>query len=75
MYSCRYNKYKYYYNCKYFYFFLNKGLTKVYTIRDIKHKNDRPHGIVNNKAGISISISFSLFVQLHNDILVDEMLS
>ena len=36
---------------------------------DIKHKNDRTQGIVNNKAGIIMSISFSLFVQLDNDIL------
>ena len=48
---------------------LNKGLIRVYTIRDIKHKNDKPHGIVNISAGIIIIISFSLFVQLHNDIL------
>ena len=34
-------------------------MIKVYTIRDIKHKNDRPHGIVNNNAGIVISISYS----------------
>ena len=52
-----------------FYFLLNKGLINVYTMRDNKHKNDRPHGIVNNKAGIFISISFSLFVQLDNVIL------
>ena len=63
------NKYKYYYNCMFFYFLSNKGLIRVYTMRDIKHKNDRPHGTVNNSAGIIISISFSLFVQLHNVIL------
>ena len=40
----------------YFYFLLIKGLIKVYTMRDIKHKNDRPQGIVNNEAGIIISI-------------------
>ena len=51
----------------YFHLLLIKGLIKVYTIRDIKHKNDRQHGIVNYKAGIIISISFSLFVQLHFD--------
>ena len=56
MYSYMNNKYKYYYKCNYFDFLLNKGLTKVYTIRDIKHINDRPHGIVNNNAGIIISI-------------------
>ena len=50
------NKYKYYYNCMYFYFLLNKGLIRVYTMRDIKHKNDRPHGIKNNSAGIIKSI-------------------
>ena len=32
-------------------------------MRDIKHENDRPQGIVNNKAGIKISILFSLFEQ------------
>ena len=42
---------------------------RVYTMRDIKHKDGRPHGIVNNKAGIIISISFSFFLQLHNVIL------
>ena len=52
-----------------FYFLFNNGLIRVYIMRDNKHKNDRPHGIVNNKAGIIISISFSLFVQLHIDIL------
>ena len=30
-------------------------------MRDIKHKNDRPQGIVNNKAGIIISILYSLY--------------
>ena len=69
MYSYMNIKYKYYYNCKYLYFLLNKGLIRVYTIRDIEHKNDSPHGTVNNKAGIIISISFSFFVQLHNVIL------
>ena len=63
------NKYKYYYNCMYFYFLLNIGLIRVYTINDIKHKNERPRGIVNNKAGIIISKSFSLFVQIHDVIL------
>ena len=47
----------------YFHFLLNKGLIKVYTMRDIKHKNDRPKSIVNYKAGLIISISFSFFVQ------------
>ena len=32
-------------------------------MRDIKHKNDRPQGIVNNKAGIIISI-LQLFVSV-----------
>ena len=70
MYSYMNNKY----NCKYFYFFLIKGLTKVYTISDIKHISDIPHGIIVIR-GITISILLSLFVQLHNDILVDKMLS
>ena len=53
------------YNCmySYFYFLFIKGLTKVYTIRDIKHKNDMPHGIVNINAGIIISI-LQLFVSV-----------
>ena len=42
---------------------MNKGLIRVYTIRDIKHKNDRTQGIVNKKAGISISI-LQLFVSV-----------
>ena len=50
-------------NCKYFYFLLNKGLIKVYTIRDIKHNKDIPRGIFVNK-GIIISILLSLLVQL-----------
>ena len=48
-------------NCNYF--LLNKGLIKVYTINDIKQINDRPHGIVNNSAGIIISI-LQLFVSV-----------
>ena len=47
---------------------LNKGLFKVYTIKDIKHKNDRPNAIANNSAGITISILFSFIVQI--DIVV-----
>ena len=53
----------------YFHLLLNKGLIKVYTIRDIKHKNDRPLGIVKNNAGIILSILFSLSVQLLDVIL------
>ena len=34
----------------YFHLLLNKCLINVYAIKLIKHKNDRPHGIVNNKA-------------------------
>ena len=30
----------------------------MYAIRLIKHKNDRPHGIVNKNDGIIISIFF-----------------
>ena len=51
-----------------FYFLLNKGLIIVYTIKDIKHISDIPHGIMVNR-GIIISMLFSLlslFVQLHN---------
>ena len=36
-------------------------------MRDFKHKNDRPHGIVNNNDGIIVSKLFSLFVQLDNN--------
>ena len=32
-------------------------------MRDIKHKNDRPQGIVNNKAGIILS-KLQLFVSV-----------
>ena len=38
-------------------------MIKVYTMRDIKHKSDMPHGIVNNNAGIIISI-LQLFVSV-----------
>ena len=48
---------------------MNKGLTKVYTKKDIKQKKERPHGIVNNKAGIIMSILFLFMVQLHDVIL------
>ena len=56
-------RYKYYYNCKYFYFLLNKALTKVYAVIDIKHISDIPHGMIVIN-GITISILLSLFVQL-----------
>ena len=46
-----------------FYFLFINGLIKVYTIRDIKHMSDIPHGIMVI-SGITISILFSLFVQL-----------
>ena len=48
------------------YLLLDKGLINVYTIKLIKHKNDRPQGIVSNNVGIKISKSCSLFVQLDN---------
>ena len=67
MYTYMNNKYKSYYNCMYFYFLFIKSLIRVYTIRDIKHRRDIPHGIIVI-SGITISI-LSLFVQLHNDIL------
>ena len=44
-------------------FFLFKGLIKVYTMRDIKHRRDKPHGMLVI-IGIIITILFSLFVQL-----------
>ena len=63
MFSYTKNKYKHYYNCKYFYFLLNKGLTKVYAISDIEQISDKPQeNIVIN--GFTISILISLFVQL-----------
>ena len=46
-----------------FFSFLNKGLINVYTTRDIKHRNDRQHGIVNNNAALNISKLFSFLVQ------------
>ena len=64
MYSYLNIKYKYYYNCEYFYFLLNEGLIRVYTIRDIKQIKDIPHGMIVI-SGITISILLlSLFVQL-----------
>ena len=58
MYSYMNNRSKYYYICNYFYFFLNKGLIRVYTIRDIKQISDIPHGmIVINGIIISILVS------------------
>ena len=51
------------------YFLFIKGLIRVYTIKLIKHKNDRPHGIVNNNVGIIISILYSLPAQLVGVIL------
>ena len=46
-----------------YYFLFIKGLTKVYTISDIKHIRDIPHGTIVIK-GITISKLLSLFVQL-----------
>ena len=43
-------------------------MINAYTIKDIEHINDIPHGIMVNR-GIIISMLFSLlslFVQLHN---------
>ena len=42
---------KYIYNCIYFHLLLNKGLINVYTIKPIKHENDKPHGVVSNNLG------------------------
>ena len=36
----------------------------MYTIKLIKHKNDRPHGTVSNNVGISLSIIFPMSVHL-----------
>ena len=44
-------------------FLLNKGLIKVYTIKDITQISDRVHGIIVI-INITISILVSLFVQL-----------
>ena len=52
-----------------FIYFLNKGLINVYIKRDIKHKNDRPHGFVNNNVGIILSLLYSLSVQVVGVIL------
>ena len=50
-----------------YYFSWNKGLIRVYTIRDIKQNSDKPHGIIVNRGNIiSILLSLlSLFVQIH----------
>ena len=42
---------------------MNKSLIKVYTMRDIKHISDIPHGIIVNKGNI-ISTLVSLVVQI-----------
>ena len=52
-----------------YYFLLNKGLTKVYTIGDIEQRSDNQYGIIVNK-GIIISILLSLFVQM---LFIDEL--
>ena len=59
-----------------FYFLLNKGLIRVYTIRDIKQVSDIPHGmIVISGITISILVSlFSLFVQLQTVILSESVI-
>ena len=57
------------------YLIFNKTLINVYTIKLIRHKNDKPHGIVSNNVGIIISILSSLFVQLDIVKLVDVILS
>ena len=41
----------------------------MYIIKLMKHKNDRPHGIVNNIVGIIISILLSFSLQLFNVII------
>ena len=69
MYSYMKNKYKYYYKCNYFYFLLNRGLNKVYTMRDIKHTNDNPQGIIVIR-GITISVLLSLSVQFDVKVLL-----
>ena len=55
-----------------FYFLLNKGLIRVNTIKDIKEISDKPQGIIVIK-GITISILFSLFVQLFEVILSESV--
>ena len=35
----------------------------------MKHKNERPHGIVSSNEGINISLMFSLFVHLDKVLL------
>ena len=63
LYNYIYSYIKNNYNCKFFYFLLNKGLINVYTIRDNKHISDIPHGIIVINV-IIISKLLSLFVQL-----------
>ena len=41
-----------------------KDSINMYTIKLIKHKNDRPHGIVSNYVGMRISMLFSLYNKL-----------
>ena len=48
---------------------MNKGLVKLYTEKDIKHKNDSSHGILYNNVGIIISILFSLTVQTDDKVV------
>ena len=76
MYSYMNKKYKYYYNCNYFNFLLNKDLIRVYTIRDIKQISDISHGmivIIGNIISILVSL-LSLFVQLLNVILSESVI-
>ena len=53
------------------YFLLIKGLTKVYTIRDIKHTKDNPQGIIviEDVTILSLSVQFDVKVFLKTSIV------
>ena len=72
MYSYMNKEYTYYYNFEYFYFLFINTLVKPYDKNDLQHNIETAHGIIaiiKNKGDISIIISLSSFVQIHNDIL------
>ena len=58
------------YFCIQFYLLLEEGLGIVYTVKLIKHRNDRPHGIVRSNDDIFISTLKSLPLQLDDVILL-----
>ena len=44
----------------------------MYIIKLNEHKNDKPHGIVNNMVGIKISKLFSFIVQFDGEVLLSK---